>query len=90
MTTEPTNARKSFGEIAPHLAEITDKVLCGDAHALHTHKMGRRLRLLLGGAGQRGIDQPLRFPPRRSRPAQGENWKARTKCWESLILRPES
>jgi 4-carboxymuconolactone decarboxylase len=30
MTTEPTNARKSFGDIAPHLAEITDKVLFGD------------------------------------------------------------
>jgi 4-carboxymuconolactone decarboxylase len=27
---EPTNARKSFGDIAPHLAEITDKVLFGD------------------------------------------------------------
>ena len=26
----PTNARKSFGDIAPHLAEITDKVLFGD------------------------------------------------------------
>jgi 4-carboxymuconolactone decarboxylase len=30
MTAEPTNARKSFGDIAPHLAEITDKVLFGD------------------------------------------------------------
>jgi 4-carboxymuconolactone decarboxylase len=30
MATEPTNARKSFGDIAPHLAEITDKVLFGD------------------------------------------------------------
>lgn len=30
MPTEPTNARKSFGAIAPHLAEITDKVLFGD------------------------------------------------------------
>jgi 4-carboxymuconolactone decarboxylase len=30
MPTEPTNARKSFGDIAPHLAEITDKVLFGD------------------------------------------------------------
>jgi 4-carboxymuconolactone decarboxylase len=30
VTTEPTNARKSFGDIAPHLAEITDKVLFGD------------------------------------------------------------
>ncbi|HWK43484.1 MAG TPA: carboxymuconolactone decarboxylase family protein [Stellaceae bacterium] len=29
MTTEPTNARKSFGDIAPNLAEITDKVLFG-------------------------------------------------------------
>jgi len=27
---EPTNARNSFGDIAPHLAEITDKVLFGD------------------------------------------------------------
>ena len=27
---EPTNARKAFGAIAPHLAEITDKVLFGD------------------------------------------------------------
>ncbi len=26
----PTNARKGFGDIAPHLAEITDKVLFGD------------------------------------------------------------
>ena len=30
MTDEPTNARRSFGDIAPHLAEITDKVLFGD------------------------------------------------------------
>jgi 4-carboxymuconolactone decarboxylase len=30
MPAEPTNARKSFGDIAPHLAEITDKVLFGD------------------------------------------------------------
>ena len=30
MKNEPTNARKSFGDIAPHLAEITDKVLFGD------------------------------------------------------------
>jgi 4-carboxymuconolactone decarboxylase len=30
MKEEPTNARKSFGDIAPHLAEITDKVLFGD------------------------------------------------------------
>jgi 4-carboxymuconolactone decarboxylase len=30
MPDEPTNARKSFGDIAPHLAEITDKVLFGD------------------------------------------------------------
>jgi len=30
MPEEPTNARKSFGSIAPHLAEITDKVLFGD------------------------------------------------------------
>src|SRR3954471_21094940 len=30
MAQEPTNARKSFGDIAPHLAKITDKVLLGD------------------------------------------------------------
>jgi 4-carboxymuconolactone decarboxylase len=30
MKDEPTNARKSFGDIAPHLAEITDKTLFGD------------------------------------------------------------
>ena len=30
MTDEPTNARRSFGDIASHLAEITDKVLFGD------------------------------------------------------------
>ena len=30
MADEPTNARASFGDIAPHLAEITDKVLFGD------------------------------------------------------------
>jgi 4-carboxymuconolactone decarboxylase len=30
MTQEPTNARKAFGDLAPHLAEITDKVLFGD------------------------------------------------------------
>ncbi len=30
MTDEPTNARKAFGDIAPHLAELTDKVLFGD------------------------------------------------------------
>ena len=30
MAEEPTNARASFGDIAPHLAEITDKVLFGD------------------------------------------------------------
>jgi 4-carboxymuconolactone decarboxylase len=30
MKEEPTNARKSFGDMAPHLAEITDKVLFGD------------------------------------------------------------
>lgn len=33
MTDEPTNARKSFGDIAPKLAEITDKVLFGDVWA---------------------------------------------------------
>jgi 4-carboxymuconolactone decarboxylase len=30
MADEPTNARKNFGDIAHHLAEITDKVLFGD------------------------------------------------------------
>lgn len=30
MTDEPTNARKTFGDIAPKLAEISDKVLFGD------------------------------------------------------------
>ena len=30
MKEEPKNARKSFGDIAPHLAEITDKVLFGE------------------------------------------------------------
>jgi 4-carboxymuconolactone decarboxylase len=30
MADEPTNARKAFGDIAPKLAEITDKVLLGD------------------------------------------------------------
>jgi 4-carboxymuconolactone decarboxylase len=30
MAEAPTNARKNFGDIAPHLAEITDKVLFGD------------------------------------------------------------
>lgn len=33
MAEEPTNARKSFGDIAPHLAEITDKILFGDVWA---------------------------------------------------------
>lgn len=33
MSEEPTNARKSFGDVAPHLAEITDKVLFGDVWA---------------------------------------------------------
>jgi 4-carboxymuconolactone decarboxylase len=30
MAEEPTDARTSFGDIAPHLAEITDTVLFGD------------------------------------------------------------
>jgi len=30
MADEPTNARKAFGDIAPKLAEITDKALFGD------------------------------------------------------------
>jgi 4-carboxymuconolactone decarboxylase len=29
MTDAPSNARKAFGDIAPHLAELTDKVLFG-------------------------------------------------------------
>ncbi|GGP24411.1 carboxymuconolactone decarboxylase family protein [Silvimonas amylolytica] len=33
MSTEPTHARKSFGETAPKLAELTDKVLFGDVWA---------------------------------------------------------
>jgi 4-carboxymuconolactone decarboxylase len=33
MAEEPTNARKAFGDIAPKLAEITDKVLFGDVWA---------------------------------------------------------
>jgi 4-carboxymuconolactone decarboxylase len=33
MPEEPTNARKSFGDIAPHLAELTDKVVFGDVWA---------------------------------------------------------
>jgi 4-carboxymuconolactone decarboxylase len=33
MSDIPTNARKSFGDIAPHLADITDKVLFGDVWA---------------------------------------------------------
>lgn len=30
MPTEPAAAREAFGDIAPHLAEITDRVLFGD------------------------------------------------------------
>lgn len=30
MTDVPTNARKNFGDFAPHLAEITDRVLFGE------------------------------------------------------------
>ncbi len=33
MSDEPTHARKSFGDIAPHLAQITDEVLFGDVWA---------------------------------------------------------
>jgi 4-carboxymuconolactone decarboxylase len=33
MSNEPTGARDSFGDIAPALAEITDKVLFGDVWA---------------------------------------------------------
>jgi 4-carboxymuconolactone decarboxylase len=36
MPEQPTNARKSFGDIAPKLAEITDKVLFGDVWADET------------------------------------------------------
>lgn len=28
--TEPTDARRSFGDLAPHLAEMTDKTLFGE------------------------------------------------------------
>jgi len=31
MTNEPTAARKAFGDLAPALADYTDKVLFGDA-----------------------------------------------------------
>ncbi len=33
MSDEPSDARKSFGDIAPDLAEITDKILFGDVWA---------------------------------------------------------
>jgi 4-carboxymuconolactone decarboxylase len=33
MIPEPTNARKAFGDIAPQLAEITDKTLFGEVWA---------------------------------------------------------
>jgi 4-carboxymuconolactone decarboxylase len=33
MADTPTNARKSFGDIAPHLAELTDTVLFGEVWA---------------------------------------------------------
>ncbi len=33
MADEPTNSRDTFGDIAPKLAEITDKVLFGDVWA---------------------------------------------------------
>ncbi len=33
MADEPNNARDTFGDIAPKLAEITDKVLFGDVWA---------------------------------------------------------
>lgn len=36
MSEESTSARKSFGDLAPHLAEITDKVLFGDVWANST------------------------------------------------------
>ncbi|WP_448537444.1 carboxymuconolactone decarboxylase family protein [Sphingobium yanoikuyae] len=31
--TEPTDARQSFGDLAPHLAEMTDKTLFGEVWA---------------------------------------------------------
>ena len=31
--TEPTDARRSFGDLAPHLAEMTDKTLFGEVWA---------------------------------------------------------
>jgi len=30
MPNPPSNARKNFGDLAPHLADLTDKVLFGD------------------------------------------------------------
>lgn len=30
MSNPPSNARKNFGDLAPHLADLTDKVLFGD------------------------------------------------------------
>jgi 4-carboxymuconolactone decarboxylase len=33
MSETPTAARKSFGDLAPHLAELTDTVLFGDVWA---------------------------------------------------------
>ncbi|QJU58689.1 carboxymuconolactone decarboxylase family protein [Sphingomonas sp. AP4-R1] len=33
VTDEPTNARKAFGDLAPQLAEITDKILFGTVWA---------------------------------------------------------
>ncbi len=33
MTDEPTQARNAFGDIAPHLAKLTDTVLFGDVWA---------------------------------------------------------
>jgi len=33
MADAPTNARASFGDLAPHLAEITDRVVFGDVWA---------------------------------------------------------
>jgi 4-carboxymuconolactone decarboxylase len=33
VSPESTDARESFGDIAPHLAEITDKILFGDVWA---------------------------------------------------------
>jgi 4-carboxymuconolactone decarboxylase len=45
MADEPTNARKSFGDLAPHLAEITDKVLFVDVWENPALPPSERLRI---------------------------------------------